>query len=792
MVNLSLILPAHNEEAVIEQAVLEALNSLDHLGYQGEVLVVDDGSTDHTALTVQRLRELHPRVRLLRHDRNRGYGAALRTGFEAAKCEFVAFTDADCQFHLEDLSRLVSLMEDHDLVTGWRQDRKDPAFRKFLSKGFNCLVGGMLGIGVKDVDCALKVFRKDSLGKILPKSKGFFANTEMLVKARQNGLRVGEAGVRHRPRAAGLSKVNLGAIPRVLSRLMPFWWGEVLHKNPESTAQNGGKKPTLRDPWTWVALVAVLILSLGVFGLGNNAPLMEPTEARNAQIAKEMLIQGEWVVPLLEGKAYLDKPPLLYWMLMGLFQVGGDTDHIARLAPMIWCTGMVLGIWFWTGREINTKVAFLSALALALCLPFIHYGRLLAMDGLLGFWLLAAMVATFEANRNKRLDWRWWIGAACCLALAGLTKGPIAYVLFFLPMTAIVVVDERFRKPGVVAWGLFFAVSALPLLFWAILVERIHTGFIADFLYTHHLVRFSEPIDHEEPFWFYLPIVTVFSLPWSLALMDLGRSYFRAPKAKAPDLPSLAGVAALCFFSGLIFFSAAGCKRPGYLVPLFPYLGIMGGVLLDRWTRKAPDLVTLLGLVDNRARVFSGCSLTVGAVFMVIAAARQMIPVSGAVLLGSVFGAGALFAFGAPLKFRSHLSWGNALLASVVVVLAGVAYLLPGYNEQFSIKSPLEDLEGGEPATRLVICYPQRFYSTSFYSPEATVAVFGHHEHAQLFEAMRDSPGAVVLVKTGNAWKNLQKDAPAGWRWQSSTVPGHFRAIRRDENSPGDLAQLSR
>ena len=103
---LSLILPALNEEAGIRQAVVEADDALTGLVADYEILVVDDGSGDRTSAIVEELTATRPRVRLLRHNTNRGYGAALRTGFEAARFERVAFTDADCQFHLADLGRV--------------------------------------------------------------------------------------------------------------------------------------------------------------------------------------------------------------------------------------------------------------------------------------------------------------------------------------------------------------------------------------------------------------------------------------------------------------------------------------------------------------------------------------------------------------------------------------------------------------------------------------------------------------------------------------------------------------
>jgi glycosyltransferase involved in cell wall biosynthesis len=229
---LSLVMPAYNEAAGIADAVAEAHEALVGLGYEFELIVVDDGSTDGTGAAVAELATLWPRVRLLTHSTNLGYGAALRTGFEAARYDLVAFTDADGQFFLDDLDDLVTLARECPVAVGRRVDRKDPWRRRFLSWGYNVLVRIFLGTGVGDCDCALKVFQRDALQYLLPDSSGFFVNSEMLCRARQLGFAVAEVGVRHRPRRSGVSKVSLAEVPRTFATLVQFWWRHVVRATP--------------------------------------------------------------------------------------------------------------------------------------------------------------------------------------------------------------------------------------------------------------------------------------------------------------------------------------------------------------------------------------------------------------------------------------------------------------------------------------------------------------------------------------------------------------------------------
>src|SRR5437588_9415 len=138
---LSLIIPASIEEADA---------ALHRLADDYEVLVVDDGSTDRTAQVAAAAVQGRPRVRLLRHAENRGYGAALRTGFEAARFDRVAFTDADCQFHLEDLASLLPLTSQNQIAVGDRLDRQDPWPRRLYSWGYNQLVRLLMGARARD------------------------------------------------------------------------------------------------------------------------------------------------------------------------------------------------------------------------------------------------------------------------------------------------------------------------------------------------------------------------------------------------------------------------------------------------------------------------------------------------------------------------------------------------------------------------------------------------------------------------------------------------------------------
>jgi glycosyltransferase involved in cell wall biosynthesis len=211
--SISVILPAFNEEANILAAVRATLATLDARRLEGEVIVVDDGSSDATSTLV--LAVADGRVRVLRHPRNIGYGAALKTGVVASRMEHVFFTDADLQFDIGELERLEGWARGWDIVVGYRAPRQDPWPRRLNAWVWNRLVDGLFDLGVRDIDCAFKLFHRRVFSRVNITSVGAFVNSEILVRSRAAGFRVKEVPVTHFPRTAGTAT---GANPRVIAR----------------------------------------------------------------------------------------------------------------------------------------------------------------------------------------------------------------------------------------------------------------------------------------------------------------------------------------------------------------------------------------------------------------------------------------------------------------------------------------------------------------------------------------------------------------------------------------------
>ncbi len=212
-VRLSIVLPAYNEEENIESAVAEATAASERLVAEHEIIVVDDGSSDATAAKVKALGEKDPRVKLVAHGRNRGYGEALRSGFLASRLDYVFFTDADLQFDMNELSLLLPYAGTVDVVAGYRVNRQDPLMRRLNAYAWNFLVRMLFYVPARDIDCAFKLFDRRVLGDVDIESVGAMVNTELMVKLGRRGASVVEIGVHHRPRPAGEARgANLKVI----------------------------------------------------------------------------------------------------------------------------------------------------------------------------------------------------------------------------------------------------------------------------------------------------------------------------------------------------------------------------------------------------------------------------------------------------------------------------------------------------------------------------------------------------------------------------------------------------
>lgn len=223
--SLTIFFPCYNEEANVERSTREALKAAQMVTDDYEVIIVNDGSRDKTGEIADRLAKENPYVKAIHHPRNRGYGAALQSGYKGGTKDTIFYTDGDLQFDLTEISKLWPLIDKYDVVTGYRIKRNDPVMRKVNSFLWTSLTKLLFRLPVRDVNCAFKLFRREVIANMELESAGALIDAEVFARARKAGYSITEVGVHHFPRQFGS---QTGAKPWVILKafkeLFKLWW----------------------------------------------------------------------------------------------------------------------------------------------------------------------------------------------------------------------------------------------------------------------------------------------------------------------------------------------------------------------------------------------------------------------------------------------------------------------------------------------------------------------------------------------------------------------------------------
>ncbi len=228
---ISLSLPCYNEEGNIAKVTAEACKILDEItdtpeGTSNyEVIIVNDGSSDKTADIADGLAKDNPKIKVIHHKVNKGYGAAVCSGLKNSRYDYICFADGDGQFDLIEIKRLVELIVDNDIVIGYRIKRNDPLYRLLNAKMYGLLIQILFGLKVRDINCAFKIFKKEVIDDLKIESNGALINAEILIKAKNKGYnKIKEIPVHHYPRVSGKQTgANLKVIIRAFIEIFQLW-----------------------------------------------------------------------------------------------------------------------------------------------------------------------------------------------------------------------------------------------------------------------------------------------------------------------------------------------------------------------------------------------------------------------------------------------------------------------------------------------------------------------------------------------------------------------------------------
>jgi 4-amino-4-deoxy-L-arabinose transferase-like glycosyltransferase len=439
--------------------------------------------------------------------------------------------------------------------------------------------------------------------------------------------------------------------------------------------------------------------------------LLGPDEPRYAQVAREMLARHDWITPVLYGHTWLEKPILLYWGEMLSYTIFGVSDWAARIPSAVAATLLVFGT-FLTVRRIRYKARLDAALMIASSVLILGFARAAATDMLLAApfalslltwfcwyrsqWDRSASELAAEAPPKARL---WLVLFYALNAFAMLAKGPVAPALAAFVLIAFCATQRNFRALlrtlDPIGIAVFFAVAA-P---WYVLIQLRTPEFFRVFFLQHNLARFGSNLyRHKQPFWYYVPVALIATLPWTVwlihGLADAARalrSQFSAatPKPQATDLPEAASAAtdsldanddtpsftfeiflAVWAVIPIAFFSLSHSKLPGYILPSIPALLILAAVAVHR--RAASDEPPRWLSIAFHATVLAA----IAAALCVAPRLAFKLPVSASSLMIAAFAGTAIFLIVAlPLLTRG---WRMLRFVTLLPLILAVGFLLRG------------------------------------------------------------------------------------------------------------------
>jgi 4-amino-4-deoxy-L-arabinose transferase-like glycosyltransferase len=505
-------------------------------------------------------------------------------------------------------------------------------------------------------------------------------------------------------------------------------------------------------------LLAGFCAFLFFYGIGQFG-LIGADEPRYAQVAREMLDRHDWITPVLGGHPWLEKPPLYYWQAMLAYSLFGVSDITARVPSGLDATLLVVALYLFF-RRFRRGVEIDAALITASSAGTIGYARAASMDMALAATFTIGMLAWWAWRETEK---RIYLALFhFFMALGMLAKGPVAPFLAALIIVLVAVVVHDGQLPRRTLWlpgVLLFCAVALP---WYVLVQIRNPQFLREFILEHNLARFSTNLyRHPEPFWYYLPVIVLALVPWTVFVVAAFVRTVRAWRAERksispqPDLQPQLNLLACCWLIvPVVFFSLSQSKLPGYILPALP----AGAVLLADYLRQHAQQEQALRKWMAVSHALVAAAPMVPALTIVYVITQHHLPRGRPML----FALGVAFVLGAGIAFTLSSRLGLRMLRFVTlipVVLAVAAVLKMGssaIDATLSARPLALDLAGVEThQMRLAVCGTSR-------ELEYGLAFYGNQPVAR-YESGAVPAGEHLLV-AARTWKSNMAEWTAGRR----------------------------
>lgn len=681
---------------------------------------------------IRRAAASNPRIRQVLVGDRREPGRAIGEALRQARLDVILLAEGGGDIDLHNLADLVPAAARGQVACGYRIDPPETTAGRFLTWSYNAAAKLLLGSPSRDTQCPLKAFPRDVLADLDPRSPSRFIHTEIPVAARRLGLEVVDVGVRQTGK-----RLQGWASPVELIRL---WWSKA--QFPAADAS-----PSRIDRTFWLSLATLALIAGLLLLLNRRYPLLEPDEGRYAEIGREMLLSGDWVVPTLNQEAYFDKPPLFYWLVALSYRCFGLSAANARLVPLVATLLTILATFLFGRRFIGPRAGLLAGLVLASTAGFIQCGRLLIIDSLLTFWVSLAFFTAYAATRRSNLAWGWWLTSALFCGFGVLCKGPVALVLLGPVATAYAWLRRDSARLGLRHWaayGLVIVAVAAP---WFIAIMLREPDFARQFFIDHHFKRFTTAAFHQQPMWYYIPVVLIGTLPWSLLIVPVTRFYLSRSPQVGQERPRVLGWLALWAGWCYAFFSLSRGKLPPYLLPMMPALALLVGCYLDRALTAYPKRFFHLARTSIPRQGLAMLALIYCVAAGVLIHLRLIKGGFAAVLvaLGLTWLVAAIFG---KRRFTSVVAWSLFGLAGLGIPIIAAHKVVPVWaHQRFALRKTQEAtamLRGG---TIPVVTFGREWGSIPFGVGHANMYHFTGDNRSEFHQFLSDHPSCLLVMR---------------------------------------------
>jgi 4-amino-4-deoxy-L-arabinose transferase-like glycosyltransferase len=465
-------------------------------------------------------------------------------------------------------------------------------------------------------------------------------------------------------------------------------------------------------------LLILISLCTFFFRLGS-LPFLGSDEPRYARIAQEMSEQGRWITPILEGRPWLEKPPLYYWSTIPFYRMFGMSETTARLSSALLSLVAAYFI-YWMGVRLWTRQAGLFGAVLFLtCVGAVAFGRSASTDMPMTACLTATLAILGVAAVQDLEGWKVWVGYLF-LGLATLGKGPVAPLLVAGIGFLFWLMDERgdfIRRWRIVPGILIMAAVTLPW-FW-LAFRQNGFAFIAIFIVNHNIARYITDIHHHtQPVYYFLPVLPGLLFPWTAWLLLAWPRSLRKTVQGWRNWDRRVLFLACWILFPFLFFSLSHSKLPGYVLPLLPPLALLIGA-------RIPDRTGVEEMRPGRATPLS---------LHVVAWAHLALASALAVAFPVVFhkGYGESWAAGLPvsaaclvpalfmLYFARHrravAAFGATTVQGVILILALAQFAFPAIGRSQSARDIAQQVMAHREGTEPIVTYNYFHHALNYYT----------------------------------------------------------------------------